>query len=180
MVNLILTLTLFFAAPFILVGVAMKSWVLALVGLVFGALYLVFFFMNGFSEFLIDLKAVHVSDELDSRLQRLWKLAGPERVSARFWTYPSPLVEFKFWVAADKKLEIIFSQGLIQMATDSGLKAAFQSVSEMKIAETKLQNRLHALTIRIERIKGPKEDFRYWLLSFWLYPLERLLNIARI
>jgi len=164
----------------LLVAAGMKNWVVALVGLGLATLYLISFFLSGFSEFLLDLRATHVSDELDQRLQKLWGIAGPERVEARFWIYPSPSVEFKIWVSSEKKLEILFSQGLMQLATDSGLKAAFQSIGAMKLSEVKVQNRLHALSMRLDRIKGPKEDFRYWFLSFWFYPLERLLKIARI
>jgi hypothetical protein len=121
-----------------------------------------------------------VEESLDQRLNRLWDQAGPGKLKARFWVYPSPMIEFKIWAQDDQQIEILFSRGLIQMATDSGLKAAFQSIGEKRISEVRLQNRLHALMTRLERLKGPKEDYRYWFLSFWLYPLERLLNIAKI
>ena len=180
MKRMVLILILFFSAPFLLVGAALHSWPIALVGLILACSYLFVVISSGFSEFVADLRALHVDEALDQRLNRLWDQAGPARLKARFWIYHSPMIEFKIWAQDDQRIEILFSRGLIQMATDSGLKAAFQSIGEKRISEVRLQNRLHALMTRLERMKGPKEDYRYWFLSFWLYPLERLLNIAKI
>jgi hypothetical protein len=172
-------LVLFIASPFLLLAVALKSKALILIGLGAGLIYTLFFLMNAFSEFLAELRASSVDDAMDRRLHALWKQVGPERIEARFWIYPSSEAQFRVWVNG-KRLEVFFSQGLLSLATDAGLKAAFQSMSEMHLSDIKLQNRRHALTLRFERIKGPKEDFRYWFLSFWLYPLERWLKIAKI
>lgn len=180
MTKLGLILIGFFSAPFLLIGGAMRSWPTILVGLLFAVGYLILILSSGFGEFVADLKATHVDEGMESRLQKLWGLAGPGKLKARFWVYPSPHVEFKIWAHDEQRVEIMFSRGLIQMATDSGLKAAFQSIGRQKVGEVRLQNRLHSLMTRFERLKGPKEDFRYWFLSFWLYPLERLLNIAKI
>ncbi len=177
---MLLILIVFFSAPFLLVGVSLRSWPVALTGILLACSYLFVVMTSGFSEFVADLRAQHVDDSLDHRLNRLWDQAGPGKLKARFWIYPSPMIEFKIWAQDEQKVEILFSRGLIQMATDSGLKAAFQSIGEKRISEVRLQNRLHALMTRLERMKGPKEDYRYWFLSFWLYPLERLLNIAKI
>jgi hypothetical protein len=180
MIRMLITLSLVLTAPFCLIGIGLHSWPVAVAGVAVSMLYLILFLSSGFSEFISDLRATHVEESLEERLQRLWNQAGPPRLGARFWVYPSPLVEFKIWVQDDSRVEILFSRGLIQLATDSGLKAAFQSIGVKRIAEVRLQNRLHAFMTRLERLKGPKEDFRYWFLSFWLYPLERLLNIAKI
>lgn len=166
--------------PILLAALALKSLLLLIVGSGFGILYLLFFLVNSFSEFLHELRAISVEDHQNIRLQKLWSEAGPERVAARFWVYPSSDAQFKVWVKNEKTLEIFLSQGLLQLATDSGLKAAFQSMVSLSFADVRKQNRLHALMGRFDRLKGPKEDFRYWLISFWLYPLERLLKIARL
>lgn len=178
--RMLVILSLVFSSPFLLVGAALRSWPVAGVGVLLAAGYLFLILSSGFSEFLADLRAQYVEESLDQRLNRLWAQAGPGKLKARFWVYPSPMIEFKIWAQDDQQIEILFSRGLIQMATDSGLKAAFQSIGEKRISEVRLQNRLHALMTRLERLKGPKEDYRYWFLSFWLYPLERLLNIAKI
>ncbi len=180
MIRILLILTLFFSAPLLLMGLALRSWPVVLSGLLLSMAYLSIVISSAFSEFIADLKAQHVEEALDLRLRKLWNQAGPGRLRARFWIYPSPMIEFKIWAQDEQRIEILFSRGLIQMATDSGLKAAFQSIGEKRISEVRLQNRLHAMMTRIERLKGPKEDYRYWFLSFWLYPLERLLNIAKI
>ncbi len=180
MIRMLIILILFFSAPLLLIGVGLRSWPVALSGLLLSIVYLSMVISSGFSEFLSDLKAQHVDEALDLRLRRLWGQAGPGKLHARFWVYPSPMIEFKIWAQDEQRIEIFFSRGLIQMATDSGLKAAFQSIGEKRISEVRLQNRLHAMMTRLERLKGPKEDYRYWFLSFWLYPLERLLNIAKI
>jgi hypothetical protein len=179
MSTLFLTLILFVSSPFLLVALAMKSKILLIVGLVLGFVYAGLFLLNAFSEFLTELRATAVDEAMDRRLHALWKAVGPEHEEARFWIYPSSDAQFKVWMNGSR-LEIFFSQGLLSLATDSGLKAAFQSMAELQLSDIKLQNRRHALTLRFERLKGPKEDFRYWFLSFWLYPLERWLKIAKI
>jgi len=176
---LFITLILFVASPVLLVALALKAKVLGLAGLGLGLIYGLLFLINAFSEFLAELRAGAVEDSMDQRLHALWNQAGPERTEVRFWVYPSSETQFKVW-ANGSRLEVFFTQGLLGLATDAGLKAAFQSMSEMDLSDIKLQNRRHALTLRFERIKGPKEDFRYWFLSFWLYPLERFLKIAKI
>ncbi len=180
MIGLILILLLFIASPFLLAGLAAKSIVLGGIGLALSLLYVSLFLLNGFAEFLSELRGVAADDALNTRLQKLWREAGPERVVARFWIYPESGAHFKVWVSGNRQLEVFFSQGLLNLATDQGLKAAFTTMSSFDFSDIKLQNRQHALTTRFERLKGPKEDFRYWLLSFWLYPLERLLKIAKI
>lgn len=180
MLSLILVLLLFISSPFLLAGVAAKSVLIGGVGLVLAALYVFLFLVNGFSEFLSECRAEAVDAALDARLQKLWREAGPERTDARFWIYPDSGAHFKVWVSGARKLEVFFSQGLLNLATDQGLKAAFSTMGGFHLSDIKLQNRQHALSVRFERLKGPKEDFRYWALSFWLYPLERLLKIAKI
>lgn len=180
MILLILVLLLFIASPFLLASLAAKSLIVAAIGLTFGLIYVVFFLWSGFSEFLLESRGQSVDDALNSRLQKLWREAGPERVVARFWIYPESGAHFKVWVSSQRQLEVFFSQGLLNLATNQGLKAAFTQVSGFDLSDIKLQNRQHALTARFERLKGPKEDFRYWFLSFWLYPLERCLKIAKI
>jgi hypothetical protein len=135
--------------------------------------------MNGFSEFLVELRALGVEPTVDDRLHALWKDVGPEGTEVRFWIYPASEAQFKVWVRG-RRLEIFFSQGLLTLATDAGLRAAFKSMIEMRISDIQLQNLRHALSLRFERLKGPKEDFRYWFLCFWLYPLERWLKIAKL
>lgn len=179
MILFFVTLILFIASPFLMVAVALKSKILIGVGLGLGLLYLFLFLMNAFSEFLSELRAGGVEPTLDQRLHALWRQVGPERTDVRFWVYPSSEAQFKVWVNRNR-LEIFFSQGLLSLATDAGLRAAFKSMTDRHLSDTKLQNRRHALTFRFERLKGPKEDFRYWFLSFWLYPLERWLKIARL
>ncbi len=166
--------------PVFLVALALKSWPVAIAGLAIGVVYIIFFLMNGFSELMQELKAWPVDEGQEERLQRLWKDAGRERVQSRFWIYPSSEAQFKVWVRSEKSIEIFLSLGLLQLATDAGLKAAFQTMSAFSFSEVKQQNRRHALNVRFQRWKGPETDFRFWFISFWLYPLERLLKIARL
>ena len=179
MAILLLTLIFFVASPLLLIGLALKIKLMGFVGLAMGAIYSTLFVLNSFSEFLAEMRAQIVDDNLDQRLRALWNQVGPERIDVRFWIYPSSDAQFKVWVKGGR-LEIFFSQGLISLATDAGLRAAFQKMTEMQLSDIKLQNKRLALTLRFERLKGPKEDFRFWFLSFWLYPLERWLKIAKI
>ena len=177
---LYLILILFVSFPLLMVAIGLKYLWLALVALGVGALYLGLFLLNGFSEFLHEYKAVEVDESQEERLQKLWKESGRERVQARFWIYPSSEARFNIWIKNEKNIEIFLSLGLYQLATDAGLRAAFQSMSTLSFSEVRAQNRRHALMTRFQRLKGPSTDFRYWFLSFWLYPLERLLKIAKL
>ena len=179
MILFFFSLSLFVASPFLLIALAAKSKALVLAGLMVGWVYSSFFFLNAFSEFLAELRGTSVDDAVNRRLHAFWEQTDLKRVDVRFWIYPSSQAQFKIWVSG-QKLEVFFSQGLLNLATDAGLKAAFQSIAKMNLSDIKLQNRRHALTLRLERLKGPEEDFRFWFLSFWLYPLERFLKIAKI
>ena len=180
MFSLILPLLFFIASPWILIGVALKSWIWAAVGLLFGSVYVILFFINGFSEFKNELKAKLVDESISKRLQQIWKESGPVRLEARFWVYGDPHANFKVWASNGSGLDLFLSQGFLNLATDSGMRAVFQEIAEKGFSDVKLQNRRHALSSRLNRIKGSSESFRYWFLSFWLYPLEWLLKIAKI
>jgi hypothetical protein len=174
-----LVIIVFIAFPFLCVAIALKSKLLLIFGLSVGLCYLVFFLFSAFSDFLNDLRAVSLETSMDGRLHALWSASGPERTQVRFWIYSSSEAQFKVWINGSR-LEVFFSQGLLNLATDAGLKAAFKSMSELDFSDVKLQNKRQALTLRFSRLKGPQEDFRYWFLSFWLYPLERSLKIAKL
>lgn len=180
MIAFFIFVIVFISFPLLMVSIAIKSWALALAGFVIGIIYLILLLWNGRSEFLEELKAYEVEVAEDARLKKIWNEAGPERVNARFWIYPSSDAKLKVWVRGEKKLEILLSLGLFQLATDASLKAAFQTMTALSLSEVRNQNMRHALMMRFERLKGPQGDFRFWFVSFWLYPLERLLKIARI
>ncbi len=180
MISLIATPILFIASPFILIGLALKSWVWMVAGVVVGALYLSVLFFNAFSEFKNELRAHLVEPETADRLLQLWREAGPERVEVRFWSYAYPQAEFKVWVGNAKSLDFFLSQGLLNRCTDLGMKSIFKDLAQKDVSDMKLQNRQHALRCRLDRLKGPSESFRYWLFSFWFYPLEWLLKIAKM
>ena len=77
MTRMLLILILFFSVPFLLVGVSLNSWPVAWTGIILAGAYLFVVISSGFSEFVADLRAQHVDEPLDQRLNRLWDQAGP-------------------------------------------------------------------------------------------------------
>ena len=179
MVGLFLSLVVFVAFPLVLVAIALKSKAIAIIGFGLGGLSVIWMLMNAFSEFLLEHQAMSLDAAVDESFHALWRQVGPERGKVRFWVYPSSGADYKVWMNGNR-FELFFSQGFLSLATDAGLRAVFKSMIDVSVSDIKLQNLRHALSLRLERLKGPKEAFRYWFLSFWLYPLERWLKIARI
>ena len=176
---LFLSLLLFIASPILLLAIGLKSKLMLVIGLIAGLVYAIEFWVTLFPTFLNSLRAHAISDAMESRLRQLWAQSGPERTEVKFWVYPDSQAEFKVWVTR-KVIHVFFSQGFLGIATDEGLKLAFESLSKMDLSDIKLQNKREGLTLRFTRLKGTHENFRFWFLSFWLYPLERWLKIAKI
>ena len=138
------------------------------------------FLPNGFSELIAQLNARPLEGVVDARLQALWKRHGSERKTVRFYLYPNSDAHLKLWAAKGGGLEILISQGFLNLSTDESMKAAFTSLSELNIGKLKQENFRYALGRRLDRVKGSSSHFRYWFFSFFLYPLERLLKIAKM
>ncbi len=180
MIRMLMSLFFFFSFPVLLLAWVLKSaWVLA-AGIGCGSFGILYFWLNSYSEFLLRVRPYRLHEELEGRLRALWREEGPERTGVEFFSYRATDPEFKIWVHAPGKIGIFFSQGFLEQATDLEIRSAFRGVHEMKLREVRRKNRLFSVRLRLDCWKGREEEFRYWFLSFWLYPLERLLKIAKI
>ena len=180
MLMLGLALTSVLSLPLLLIALAAKSALFAWIAGGFGLLGSVLVLSRGFALFFHEMQPKSADEVIETRLQKLWRESGPERTRARFWVYPESGANFKVWVKHKKNLEIFLSQGLLNLATDEQIKNVFHTLSQSSLSDIQLQNRRHALTSRLSRLKGPSSRFRYWIVSFWFYNLERLLKIAKI
>jgi hypothetical protein len=180
MIRFLVSLFLFFSFPILFLAFVLKSfWVLA-AGLGFGMFGILYFWLNSYSEFLFRIRPYRLHEDIESRLRALWREEGPERMGVEFYSYRATGSEFKVWVHSPGKVGIFLSQGFLERATDQEIRAAFGGILEMKLREIRRRNRLFSVRLKLDRWKGREEEFRYWFLSFWLYPLERLLKIAKI
>jgi len=180
MIRFAVSLFLFFSLPVLALAWVLKSiWILAL-ATGFGAFGFLYFWLNSYSEFLIRIRPYRLHQEIEGRLRDLWTRSGPERMGVEFYSYRSTRPEFKIWVHSPGKVGIFFSQGFLERASDLEIEGIFKKLLEMRLREIKKKNRLYSVQLRLDRWKGREEEFRYWFVSFWLYPLERLLKIAKI
>jgi hypothetical protein len=77
-------------------------------------------------------------------------------------------------------LHLLISQGLLARASEEQLQILFRNILQSNLRQIQNENRLYALSLWWDELKGQQNRFRYWFVSFWLYPLERLLKIAKI
>ena len=113
-------------------------------------------------------------------LERSRKSFGLEGVSYEYWHYPTTQPEGSFWIKNNKRVVVLLSDGFLKTATESQVVAMMESLSTSTFQEVRRENRKKGLRLFFNSIKGESRHYRYWISSFFLYPLERLLNIARI
>ena len=97
----------------------------------------------------------------------------------KFWVLSESQAESLLWVKGSE-LNVFFTQGLFARASEAQLQTLLQSMVEGDLRKVAAENRLYALSLWWEQLKGQKSRFRYWFVSFWLYPLERMLKIAKM
>lgn len=178
-------LILFFvsAVPGLLAALALKSALIA--GLTLGssfffALYLRF---SAYSEFISSLGPLEEGGSREQSLILLWQEEqgkNEKAISAEFRVYRSTAREFQGWVKSRRSLQFFISRGFLETVDEEALRRGFRSWDEARLRETVRANFLRSLELRFERWKGSPREFRYWFYSFWFYPLERMLKIAKI
>ncbi|MBU6153174.1 MAG: hypothetical protein KGP28_02625 [Bdellovibrionales bacterium] len=180
MIRFLMSLFFFFSFPILLIALVLGSFWFLVAGLASGIFGILYFWLNSYSEFLLRIRPYRLHEEIQTRLRALWREDGPERMGVEFLGFRTTASEFKVWVHSPGKVGIFLSQGLLESATDQEIRSAFRGVLEMRLREVRKRNRMFSVRLRLDRWKGQEEEFRYWFLSFWLYPLERLLKIAKI
>jgi hypothetical protein len=116
---------------------------------------------------------------LDS-LERCRKAFGLEKIVYDYWSYPSPKQEGSFWVVSNQRVLVFLSDGFLKVATESQLASMMESLNAENIRRTRKSNLKSSVAMLLYQIKGDSRRYRFWILSFLFYPLERWLKIAKI
>lgn len=113
-------------------------------------------------------------------LERSRQSFGLDNIRYEYWTYPSAQLEGCFWVKNSKNVVLMLSEGFMKTATESQIVAMMESLNASTLQKTRRINKRTAIKTIIRKMKGESSLFRFWVLSFFLYPLERFLKIAKI
>ena len=113
-------------------------------------------------------------------LERCQKSFGLEGVTYEYWSYPTPNPEVSIWIKNNKAIVLLLSDGFLKIATESQVVNLLESLNTQKVQEIRQKNKQEAFQYFFTDFKGGSRRYRYWVLSFFLYPLERFLKIAKI
>ena len=178
MIIFYLILSLFFSFPFIWMAIAFHSpvfWLLSLGAMICGLIW----FEK--TRFMRVQKAVYASPALeDSIITAAWKRVqvrtGAENIKLELWVYPSPDRLTFFWIKKRNHGVCFMSQGMVSVIREEELFQLFQEFYQENPKKIIFLNHLYALNLWWKALKGSEKHFRYWFLTFWLYPFERALN----
>lgn len=134
------------------------------------------FISYGFALLKKDKKAAVLTDPVWlASLERCRKSFGLEGVSYEYWSYPTPIPEGMFWIRGSRSVALLLSHGFLKTATETQVAAVIESLSTVNFNEYRRSNQVETVKRVVARIKGETGRYRYWLCSFFLYPLERML-----
>ncbi len=180
MIRMALILFLFAAAPLLLMAGALRSPFLAVAAVSCGIGLVLLFVRDSPGRVLDHFRALPLDAGASALFQRIWASSAPGRIEADFFEFRSPDSEALIWVRHSGAVTILFSRGFLETVTEQGLSAMFSELDRARLRVIFLENRRFAVSLRFRSWKGNAHSFRYWLVSFWLFPIERLLFIARI
>jgi len=112
--------------------------------------------------------------------ERSRKSFGLENLSYQYWTYPDTKPEGTLWILNRKKAALLVSEGFLKTAEESQVALLMSHLSAQNFNQVRHDNQRQALQMFFNSIKGESNHYRFWVISFFLYPLERFLKIARI
>lgn len=140
-----------------------------------------FFVSIGIAQTIRRLQAspIRNSDWIEA-LERSRKSFGLESVNYEYWVYPTPRAEGSFWIRHRHRVMIFLSEGMMKSATESNLGAMFESLNASNFNRYRVENQRETIALMLDAIKGKRNQFRYWGVSFLVYPLERFLKIAKM
>jgi len=136
---------------------------------------------NGWSRLKKDLMASELkSSPLLDALHRSRESFGLENVTYQFWSYPASKAEGAFWIRNHKTVAVLLSEGFLRSASESQVASMMEGLNTGNFREIRAINRRESLLMLFKSWKGESRHYRFWIISFFLYPLERLLKIAKI
>jgi hypothetical protein len=180
MIRIFGVLFFFLFLPFLLLAFALKSWVLLIVGSLVASAGIVCFSFYSWRLVFRRWSPNPVESRIEARLKQLFAASGPARMKASFFSFRSPVPEVRVWVQRPSSIQFIMSIGFLESVTDQKLLQLFQDLHPDKVRMIRAENNLKALELVFGNWKGRTDRFRYWFVSFWLFPIERLLQLARI
>lgn len=113
-------------------------------------------------------------------LDRCRKSFGLENISYEYWSYPTPNPEGSIWVKNNKNVVFFISDGFLKIATEPQVVTMMESLNANTFSVTRRKNKKESIRYLINEVKGESSHYRFWILSFFLYPLERMLKVAKI
>ena len=180
MIRIAFILFLFGFSPPGCAALALRSFWLLGIAAGFGVGLVFLFFWNSRAKVLEHFRAFPLDAGTSAAFQRIWKVSAPARMEVEFFEYRAPTPEALVWVRNSGAVSILMSRGFLETVTEQALSAMFSGLDRARVREVFLENRRFAVRLRFEAWKGRMNSFRYWFVSFWLFPIERLLFIARI
>jgi hypothetical protein len=179
-IRIALILFLFGSSPLLLAAAALKSLALAGGAALCGIGLVLLFLFDSRGRVLEHYRALPLDAGTSAAFQRIWSASAPARMEADFFEYRSPVPEAMVWVRNPGSVTMLFSRGFLETVSEQGLRSMFAGLDRARVRGIFLENRRFAVRLRFQGWKGSMNSFRYWFVSFWLFPIERLLFIARI
>jgi len=180
MVRIIFSLFILFSLPVLLVALALKSWIVLMIGMVTGTSGAVFVILNAWTVVLDELKPSVMPPSIRARLERLFSEFASVKMKGEFLLYRSAEPEVKVWARHRDSVVVFMSLAFIETATDEGIIQIFRDLTESRLKAIRNENCLFSIRLIFKRWKGSMDRFRYWFISFLLFPIEQMLKIARI
>ena len=180
MIRIFLSLFLFFSLPALWVALALKSWIALGVGVMLGMFGVMWVWVKAWAVILDELNPSVMPVQIRERLERLFGRFGPSRFKGEFLLYRSAEPEVKVWIRNRDTVTLLMSVAFLETATDEGMIRVFQDLNPERIQAIRVENRLFSIRLIFDRWKGRVDQFRYWFVSFWLFPIERMLKMTRI
>ena len=180
MIRLSVVLFLAISFPLQCIALGFNSRSLGLIFLGATVLSVILFFITARKVFIRGHQAQRLEPDhpFSSVMQKIIFRKGVEKSEYRVWLIPLSEPGVLVWAAGRHSMDLFFTRGSLVSVTEAQLEAFVVSVrNDFHIAE---QNHLQALGLILEWLKGSSERFRYWIVSFCVYPLEQALKIAKI
>jgi hypothetical protein len=174
-----LALGLFFSFPFFWLAVAFWSWIWLAIAAAVALSGCLWFRSVAFSKILNSRHAHSFSNEALVRITRSVNETLHQKTRFHFWRISESDAQVMTWVGSNE-IHLFFSQGLLARASEEQLTLMLQNILRGDLRRVRVENRLYALSLWWDELKGQPSRFRYWFISFWLYPLERILKIDKI
>ncbi|NDG85403.1 MAG: hypothetical protein EBX52_10270 [Proteobacteria bacterium] len=179
MMRIQLILFLFFSLPALLLSGMVRSPALLAVSAGWGLIATAWLLARSGEAAYEDLRPAALDPGMESRLARILLEAGSPRLRVEFLKFKSTDPVVKVQIRGRGELRVFISVAFLETAADSDFRRIFSSWSPDEFRKIRIANIRDSIRSTLSGWKGGTNRFRYWFVSFWLLPFERLLQIAR-